>query len=126
MSRAVDVKDEAADHPQPAVGLEHALGFGQPLAGEIVVDLETVELVPVIGHCIDMAAVGPVEIAAELHIDEIDVVVGPVEHDAGARGAARSVHQRRVHATNLIGEIALVETERMLEVAQDARRRRQG
>ena len=76
----------ATDDPQRPIGLEHAFGFRQPFAGEIVVDLEAVELVPVIGHGIDMAAVGPVEIAAQLQVvrrigeDQVDAVVGQAAH----------------------------------------------
>ena len=82
---AVDVVI-AADDPQPAIGLEHALGLGQPFAGEIVVDLETVELVPVIGHRIDVAAIGPVEIAPELE------VVGRVGEDEVHAGVGKRAH----------------------------------
>ena len=80
-----------ADHPQAAIGLEHAAGFGQPFAGEAVVGGEAVELVPIVGDGIDMAAIGAREIAAQL---EVIGRIGKHHIDAG-RG-------QRTHRRNAI------------------------
>ena len=60
---AVDVVI-AADHPDRAVVLQDAARLGQPFAGEIVVDREAVELVPIVVDSIDPAAFGPEQVAA--------------------------------------------------------------
>jgi hypothetical protein len=57
-----------ADDPDGAVRLEHAARSQQPGAGEGVIGLETVELVPRIVDGVDLGLVGPVQIAAELQI----------------------------------------------------------
>ena len=57
-----------ADHPYRAVGLQHALAFGEPRAGELIVRREIVEAVPGVVHAIDARVVGPEKIAAKLEI----------------------------------------------------------
>ena len=87
---AADAEDVviAADHPQRTVGLEHAARLGQPLAGEAVIGRHGIELVPVIGHRIDMTAVRAIEIAAEL---EVVGWIGEDEIDAGRRQRAHGL-----------------------------------
>ena len=76
----------AADHPDRAVVLEDAARLGQPVAGEVVVDGEAVELVPVVVDRIDPAAFGPEQVAAQLQIvgrvgeDHVDRLVGQPRH----------------------------------------------
>ena len=77
----------AADHPQRTVRLEDALGFGQPGAGEIVISLKTGELVPRVVDRIHAAAVGTVEIAAELE------VVGRIREHAVDAGCWQPPHR---------------------------------
>ena len=79
----------AADHPQTAVGLQNALALRQPGPCEIVVSQEAFEAIPLVGDGIDMAAVGPVEIAAEL---EIVGRIGKDEIDAGIGQLAQPLH----------------------------------
>src|SRR5690606_1277651 len=68
----------AADEPQRAVGLQNASRFRQPGLCKAVISREAIELVPMVGDGIDVAAVGSIEIAAELEVvrrvgeDEID------------------------------------------------------
>ena len=57
-----------ADHPDRAVRLQHALAFGEPRAGELIVGGESVEAVPGVVHAIDARVVGPEKIAAKLEI----------------------------------------------------------
>ncbi len=76
----------AADYPDRAVVLEDPPRLGQPVAGEIVIGSEAVELVPIIVAGIDLAALGPEEIAAQLEIigrigkDHVDAFVGQSRH----------------------------------------------
>jgi len=58
----------AADHPERAVVLQDPARLLQPGAGEAVIGGEGVELVPVVGDRVDMAAIGAIEFAAELEI----------------------------------------------------------
>ena len=69
-----------------AVVLEDAARLGQPVAGEIVVGGEAVELVPIVVDRVDPAAFGPEQVAAELQIvgrvgeDHVDRLVGQPRH----------------------------------------------
>ncbi len=58
----------AADHPDRAVVLQDAAALGQPGAGELVVGLEALELVPLVVDRVDLGVVGTQEITAELQI----------------------------------------------------------
>jgi hypothetical protein len=60
LDRRADLEDVviAADHPDRCRVLQDAARFLQPFAGELVVGGEAVELVPIVGHGVDMAAVG--------------------------------------------------------------------
>src|SRR5207253_5078844 len=58
----------AADHPDRAVVLEDAPRMLEPVAGEAVIGGEAVELVPLIVAGIDLAALGPEQVAAKLKI----------------------------------------------------------
>ena len=84
-AHAIDVVI-AANHPQRAIGLQHAAAFGQPAPGEGVVGAEAVEPVPIVGHRIHVAAVGPIEIAAKLQVvggigeDQVHAVIGQFAH----------------------------------------------
>jgi len=55
----------AADHPDRAVVFEYAPRLLEPVAGEIVVSSEAVELIPFIVDRIDPAALRPEQVAAE-------------------------------------------------------------
>ena len=79
-----------------AVRLQHAARGEQPGAGEGVVGLEAVELVPVVVDGVDLRLVGAVQIAVELQIvgrigkDHVDRFFGqPVE-----RGDAVALQDR--------------------------------
>ena len=58
----------------------------EPVAGEIVVGGEAVELVPIVVDRVDPAAFGPEQVAAELQIvgrvgeDHVDDLVGQARH----------------------------------------------
>jgi len=58
----------AADHPDRAVVLQDATGGLQPLAGELVVGGEALELVPVVVDRVDLGIVGTQQVAAQLQI----------------------------------------------------------
>ena len=58
----------AADHPDRAIGLQHPARLGQPLAAKLVIGRKAVELVPVIGHRINMAAIGARQVTAKLQV----------------------------------------------------------
>ena len=76
----------AADHPDRAIVLQDTPRLGEPFAGEIVVGGETVELVPIVVAGIDLAALGPQQVAAELEVvgrvgeDHVDAFVGQARH----------------------------------------------
>ena len=80
----------AADDPQSAIGLQDTLGLDQPVPGELVVQLKTVELVPVISDCIHFAAIGAVQIASQLKVirrvskNQIDAGIGNTPHSLDA------------------------------------------
>ena len=82
---AVDIV-VAADHPNGAVVLQDAARFGQPLAREIVVCRQAVELVPIVVASIDLAAFGPEKVASQLQIvgrigeNHVDRLVGKTCH----------------------------------------------
>jgi hypothetical protein len=75
-----------ADHPDAAVVLQAAAGFGEPGAGEIVIGFEVGELVPFVIDAIDVRLVRAGERAAELHVvgrvgeDEIGAALGELAH----------------------------------------------
>src|SRR3546814_16192032 len=65
-----DTKDVvvAADHPQRTVILQDAARRLQPFGGEAVIGLESVELVPIVGHRVDADALRTEKVAAKLEI----------------------------------------------------------
>src|SRR5438309_2886495 len=66
-SDAVDVVI-AADYPDRAVVLQDPARLFEPVPGEVVVDRETVELVPLVVARIDLAAFRTEQVATELKI----------------------------------------------------------
>ena len=70
LQNGADAKDVviAADDPQAAVGLQHALGGFQPVMRELVIGAEILELVPIVVHAVDAGIVGPQQLAAELEV----------------------------------------------------------
>ena len=62
----IEVLDVLSE-PERAVVLQHSPRGAQPGSGEDVVALDAVELVPFVGDSVDMAAVGPVQLAAAAH-----------------------------------------------------------
>src|SRR3546814_7372340 len=96
-----DTKDVvvAADHPQRTVILQDAARRLQPFGGEAVIGLESVELVPIVGHRVDAAALRTEKVAAKLEIigrirkDQIDRVLGQFVH--GGDAVALNYHIQR-------------------------------
>ena len=114
LQRRADAEDVvvAADHPQRALGLQHAARRGQPGAGEGIVARKTCperirgigELVPVVVDGIDAAVVGPQKLAAQLQIvgrvgeHHVDRAFGQAEHQLDAvahQDAVRIFHRHR-------------------------------
>ncbi len=91
------------DHPDRAVGLEHAPAFGHPLMGEQVIGVEAVEPVPFIVHAVDMRLVRAGQPAAELEIvgrvgeDQVHAFIGQAREHVDAiafdNGIAMDLHE---------------------------------
>ena len=107
----------AADHPDRAIGLEQAIGLAQPFAGEAVVDGEAVELVPGIGHGVDMAAIGTREVATQLQ------VVGRIGEDHVDRGRGKRTHHLDAVALQDLVDGQAVYGGKIMDGGQDRRAR---
>ena len=76
----------AANDPDGAVVLEDAPGLGEPLTGEIVIGRQAIELVPLVIAGVDLAPLGPEQVATELEVvrrvgeDHVDRLVGEFRH----------------------------------------------
>src|SRR3546814_5289515 len=96
-----DAKDVviAADHPQRSIVLQDAARRLQPFGGEAVIGLESVELVPIVGHRVDAAAFRTEKVTTKLEIigrirkDQIDRVLGQFVH--GGDALALTYHIKR-------------------------------
>ena len=55
-----------ADHPQRPVGLQGAAAFRQPRPGEFIIGGKARELVPMVVNRVDLALVGPRQVAGKL------------------------------------------------------------
>ena len=89
LHRRTDAEDVVigADYPQRTVGLQNPPRLGQPFAGELVIGRKTVEFVPGVSDRVDMAAIGPRQITAELEI------VGRIGENHVDRGARQTPHR---------------------------------
>ena len=84
LHRRANAKDivVAANHPKRAIGLQNTPRFGQPFAGECVINRKACKLVPFIVDGVDLAIVRAQQIAAKLQIigrigkDHVDGAIG--------------------------------------------------
>ena len=89
-----------ADHPDRAIGLEQPPRFAKPFTGKAIVRGKAVELVPVVGHRVHVAAVRPGKIAAKLEVvgrigeDHVDRGIGQRAHHLDAVAAQDAVHRQ--------------------------------
>ncbi len=97
----------AADHPDRAVGLQKTAGRRKPIAGEFVIDLEAVELIPMIVNGIDLGIIGSVQIAAQLQVigrireDKIDGFGRKTVHHLDAIAIENRIQRERRRALDL-------------------------
>ncbi len=89
--------------------------LGQPGAREGVIGGEGVELVPIVGHRIDMAAVGTEQLAAQLE------VVGRIGEDHVDRLVGHGAHRRDAIAANDLVERQHARIDRRRHLAHRAR-----